>query len=59
MKQMLLTHFPFMSLSIAALLIFFLFFVGLLVWIKLDLNRVKFENAEQMPLHDGEQYERL
>lgn len=57
MKQVALTQFPWPELSIVPLMIFFIFFVGVIVWVSLDKNKRKFEQVSLLPL-EGEQHER-
>ena len=54
MKQDILTRFPWPWLPTLALVIFFLFFIGLIIQVSRKNNRKLFSMAEVLPLHDGE-----
>ena len=54
MKQEILTRFPWPWMPVLALMIFFLFFAGLLIRVSLRSQRSVFEKAEQLPLEEGE-----
>lgn len=54
MKQEILSKFPWPWLPTAALLIFFIFFVGLIIRVSLKSRKPVFEAAETLPLHDGD-----
>ncbi len=53
MKQYILTQFPWPWLPAAALVIFFLFFVGVVVFTSLKWRRPVYEKAAQIPLDEG------
>lgn len=54
MKQEILTKFPWLDLSTAALLIFFGFFVALLILINLKSQKKIYDDASFIPLNDPE-----
>jgi cbb3-type cytochrome oxidase subunit 3 len=58
MSQEILTRFPWPWLPTLALLIFFIFFVGLIIRVSLRSRCEIFNSAGQLPLQDGEKYER-
>jgi cbb3-type cytochrome oxidase subunit 3 len=53
MKQLILTQFPWTSLPIVALVIFFTFFVGLIVSVSLRSRRPVLQEASRIPLEDA------
>lgn len=53
MKQDVLTQFPLPVLPTIALLIFFTFFVGMLVYISRRQNKPLFQHVANQPLVDG------
>jgi cbb3-type cytochrome oxidase subunit 3 len=55
-KQLALTQFPWPELAMVPLVLFFIFFVGVLVWINLRSNREKFLSMSRLPL-EGEEHE--
>jgi cbb3-type cytochrome oxidase subunit 3 len=55
MKQEILTQFPWPWMPVVALLIFFIFFAGLLVRVSLKSQQPIFEKAERLPLEEGDQ----
>lgn len=59
MKQEILTQFPWPWLPTLALLIFFVFFVGLMIRVNLKSRNKIFIEAAALPLSDGEKYERF
>lgn len=58
MKQEILTRFPWPWLPTLALVIFFTFFVTVLINVLMKSRRPIFDAAENLPLEDGERYER-
>lgn len=58
MKEV-LTHFPWLSLSSAGLLIFFAFFVALLVIVNLKPQQKIYKAAALLPLEDGDSTQEL
>ncbi len=54
MKQEILTRFPWPWLPSIALLIFFVFFLGLLVRLSMKSQVSALNRAERLPLEDGE-----
>lgn len=56
MKQEILTLFPWPWLPTTALLIFFIFFVGLIVSVCLKSQQPIFAKAECLPLQDGDKF---
>jgi cbb3-type cytochrome oxidase subunit 3 len=58
MKQLILTQFPWTSLPIIALLIFFTFFVGLIISLTLKSRQFALQKASQIPLEDASLVER-
>lgn len=59
MKQDGLTYFTDTHLTILGLVIFLLFFTGVLSWVSRKNVRDYYKNMEHMPLNDGElSYER-
>jgi cbb3-type cytochrome oxidase subunit 3 len=54
MKQEVLTQFPHPLLPTLAMLLFFAFFVGLLIFIIRRKNISLFQSAASLPLSDGE-----
>ncbi len=54
MKQEGLAYFTDTQLTALGLLIFFIFFIGVLVWTSLKDNKAIYKNLEQLPLKDGE-----
>lgn len=59
MKQEILTQFPWPWLPTAALVLFFVFFVGLIFYVCMKSSENVFIKAEILPLSDGEKYERF
>ncbi len=57
MKQLILTQFPWPWLSTLALMIFFVFFIGLIVRVNQKSRAPIFKESEVLPLSDGEKYE--
>lgn len=57
MKQEILVRFPWPWLTAVALIIFFVFFLGLLIRVSLKSRRSVFAAAELLPLHDGDKHE--
>lgn len=58
MKQMILTQFPWMWLSSMGLVIFFTFFVILIFRLNTQNQKQLHQFAQELPLQDGEKYER-
>ena len=59
MKQEGLSFFTDTYLTVIGLLLFFLFFVGVILWVRRKSGATYYQNMEQMPLRDGEiSYER-
>jgi cbb3-type cytochrome oxidase subunit 3 len=56
MKQEALTQFPWPELALVPLIIFFIFFVGVIVWVNLKANKEKFGQVSLLPL-EGEDHE--
>lgn len=54
MKQLGLSFFTDTNLTAAGLLIFFVFFIGVLWWTSLGGNKAAYRKLEQLPLNDGE-----
>lgn len=54
MKQDGLAFFTDTNLTAVGLLIFFVFFIGVLVWTSLKENKAAYRKLEQLPLTDGE-----
>lgn len=54
MKQLGLSFFTDTHLTALGLLIFFGFFMGVLWWTSLKVNKAAYKNLEQLPLNDGE-----
>ena len=57
MKQEVLTRFPWPWLPSLALLIFFIFFLGLIVRLTMKSQVPTLNRAERLPLEDGDIYE--
>jgi hypothetical protein len=57
MKQEILTRFPWPWLPSMALLIFFVFFLGLIVRLTMKSHAPVLQRAQTLPLEDGEIYE--
>lgn len=57
MKQEVLVQFPWPSLSILGLVIFFCFFTVLVWRVSRSQTKHAYESASTLPLHDGEKYE--
>lgn len=55
MKQEALKFFTDTHLTAAGLMIFFLFFAGVLLWVYRKSSTEMYAHLEQMPLNDGEQ----
>jgi cbb3-type cytochrome oxidase subunit 3 len=53
MKQLILTQFPWTSLPIIALVIFFTFFVGLIISVSLKSRQPVLQRASRIPLEDA------
>jgi cbb3-type cytochrome oxidase subunit 3 len=53
MKQEALTQFPLPVLPTIGLLIFFVFFVGMLIYISRRTNKLLFQQTADLPLVDG------
>lgn len=49
-----LEYFTDTELTVVALMIFFWFFVGLLVWISLKGNKENYKQIEKIPLAEGD-----
>ena len=56
MKQEILTQFPWPWLPTLALLIFFIFFIGLLINVSMKSRRPIFDAAETLPLQEAQKY---
>lgn len=56
MKQEGLSYFTDTHLTILGLLIFFVFFIGVVIWVNRKNVHGYYKNMEQMPLNDGELY---
>lgn len=54
MKQLGLSFFTDTHLTALGLLIFFIFFLGVLWWTSLQVNKANYKKLEQLPLSDGE-----
>jgi cbb3-type cytochrome oxidase subunit 3 len=52
-----LTAFTDTYLTSAGLIIFFLFFIGTVVWVSIKENRIRYQQIEKLPLLDGENHE--
>lgn len=60
MKQDGLSFFTDTHLTVLGLMLFFLFFVGVLIWVYRKDSNKYYETMEHLPLKDGElSYERL
>lgn len=58
MKRDILTTFPWPWLPTIGLLIFFIFFVVIIFRVSTKVHRARFTSIENLPLNDGEKYER-
>lgn len=54
MKQLGLAFFTDTHMTAMGLVIFFVFFLGVLVWTSLKENKAAYRKLEQLPLNDGE-----
>jgi cbb3-type cytochrome oxidase subunit 3 len=54
MKQDGLAYFTDTHLTALGLIIFFVFFIGVLCWTSLKANKAIYRNLEQLPLKEGE-----
>ncbi|MDG0816015.1 cbb3-type cytochrome oxidase subunit 3 [Bdellovibrio svalbardensis] len=60
MKQLGLAAFTDTYLTALGLIIFFLFFIGMILWVNHKDRKVLYKQMENMPLNDGElAHERL
>lgn len=59
MKQEILTRFPWPWLPSMALLIFFVFFIGLIVQLMIKSRQPLLARASRLPLEEAEKYEQL
>lgn len=57
MKQLGLAAFTDTYLTSAGLIIFFVFFIGMVIWVSLKENRVRYSQIEKLPFLDGESHE--
>lgn len=55
MNKQWLTHFTDADLSVAGFVIFFIFFVGMLVWVFRKTSHPLYSYIEKQPLDDGDQ----
>ncbi len=57
MKSEGLLYFTDLYLTMGGLIIFFGFFMAVLVWSALPVNKIRFRHFEKLPFENGEKYE--